>query len=77
MGLPLIKPDIHAPGWATDLHTETTVPEDIVEGVNNVVEGVKQGTQEIMEPIRRELNWFDGLSPIDQVRALQRAFGGR
>ncbi len=63
MGLPLVKPDVHAPGWGTNLHNETTVPEDI----NN----------NVLEPIRREIRWFENLSPMDQVRALQRAFGGR
>ncbi|RCK44158.1 hypothetical protein TH25_19780 [Thalassospira profundimaris] len=65
MGLPLTKPDVHAPGWGTNLHLETTLPEEVLNGINDRI-----------EPVRREIDWFNGLSPLDQVRVLQRAFGG-
>lgn len=29
MGLPLVMPAVHAPGWGTNLHTETTIIEDV------------------------------------------------
>lgn len=60
-GLPLSKPDVHAPGWGTNLHSETTIIEDIMEP---------------FQEIRRQLNWFDNLSPMQQYDILRRAFGG-
>ncbi|WP_256359935.1 hypothetical protein [Thalassospira sp. TSL5-1] len=41
------------------------MPEDVLKGINDSI-----------EPVRREIDWFNGLSPLDQVRVLQRAFGG-
>lgn len=72
MGLPLVKPAVHAPGWGTNLHNETTLVEEIDGAIDGAVESVEQA----VEPIRREIRWFEGLSQIDQLRVLQRAFGG-
>lgn len=66
LGLPLVKPAVHAPGWGTNLHTETTVAEEVVKDM-----------KQAFDPIRRELDWFDSLPSLDQLRVLRRAFGGR
>lgn len=72
MDLPLKKPPVHAPGWGTNLHTETTVVEDIANLPGQTAEGVKKA----LEPVRREINWFNGLSSLDQIRVLERILGG-
>lgn len=64
MGLPLTKPDVHAPGWGTNRHTETTVVETAVEAI-----------QQPIREIEQEINRFERLSPIDQVNLLRRMFG--
>lgn len=61
MDLPKRKPPIIAPGWGTNLHRTKRVHEVI---------------GETLDGIDRQIDWFDGLDPADQIRALQRAFGG-
>lgn len=67
-GLPVQKPSVHAPGWGTNLHNATTLIEDASEAV----EAMKRPAQEV----RRQLNWFDSLSPLQQYDYLRRIFGG-
>lgn len=73
MELPLLKPDISAPGWGINLHQEETLPETIERSVNETMEGAKANVREV----ERQMNWFDSLSAVDQIHLLRRMFGGR
>ncbi|MEO0744235.1 MAG: hypothetical protein AAFU86_13045 [Pseudomonadota bacterium] len=59
MDLPKIKPAVHAPGWGTNLHRETTVIEDI---------------RRPFEEIENEWNRFNALPALEQLNQLQRMF---
>ena len=60
MGLPTTKPAIIAPGWGTNLHTTLRAHE----------------RPSVLDQIREQLDWFNRLDPIEQMRVLQRGFGG-
>lgn len=65
MGLPLMKPAVSCPGWGTNLHREETLPETI-----------ERTFDEATRPARDQMNWFNGLSDLDQYNVLRRLFGG-
>ena len=72
MGLPLIKPAVSAPGWGTNLHVETTIPEEI----ERIPENTRRAIDNATRPVQEEIRWFNGLSPVEQIQQLQRMFGG-
>ena len=74
MGLPRVKPNFSAPGWGTNLHEETTVTEEIGETLNDAGEAIEDAYERSTEGIRREWNWFNGLSPQQQLQQLNRLF---
>ncbi|MDO5644047.1 MAG: hypothetical protein Q4G26_16865, partial [Paracoccus sp. (in: a-proteobacteria)] len=60
MGLPLMKPDIHAPGWGTDLHR-----------TRNFMERMADRVEESVAPLRN----YSNMPANQQLLMLQRMFG--
>ena len=73
MGLPLIKPNVHAPGWGTNLHTAPKYIEEAAEAIQGAGEAIGQPFRDIQQ----EMNRFDRLSPIQQYEYMRRMFGMR
>ena len=61
MGLPMMKPDVYAPGWGTDLFTTATSRDKL-----------QRRIEEFKEPFRR----FDRMNPMEQADFMRRLFGG-
>lgn len=72
MDITPVKPAISAPGWGTNLHAASSLPEMI----ERVPDSVRRGVDQVTRPVHEQIRWFDGLSAMDQANFMRRLFGG-